>query len=195
MSPPRGLPCTCGDISGIVRSKRVFGDAGETIQLLVRTEKSLLLIRVQRIRPPQFLPVTGPSHMPSESSRRTRKTKQKDAIRTAFVETGRPLSTEEALSYAQRWVPDLGIGTVYRNLKTMVEEGWLTAVQLPGEPPRYEISGKAHHHHFRCDDCRKVYELEGCIPQIKVKLPRGFRARNHVFLLYGLCAACIPKHA
>jgi Fe2+ or Zn2+ uptake regulation protein len=28
-----------------------------------------------------------------------------------------------------------------------------------------------------------------------VKLPRGFRARNHVFLLYGLCAACIPKHA
>ena len=132
--------------------------------------------------------------MPSIPSSGTRNTKQKDAIRAAFVETDRPLSPEEALSYAQRGVPDLSIATVYRNLKTMIEEGWLTTVQLPGEPPRYEISGKAHHHHFRCDGCQKVYELEGCIPQIKPKLPRGFRALNHDLLLYGLCAACIPRH-
>ena len=132
--------------------------------------------------------------MPSIPSRGTRNTKQKDAIRAAFVETDRPLSPEETLSYAQRGVRDLSIATVYRNLKTMIEEGWLTTVQLPGEPPRYEISGKAHHHHFRCDGCRKVYEVEGCIPQIKPKLPRGFRALNHDLLLYGLCAACIPRH-
>jgi len=133
--------------------------------------------------------------MPSKASKETRNTRQKDAIRAAFVETGRPLSPEEALSYAQRSVPEMSIATVYRNLKAMVEENWLTAVQLPGEPPRYELAGKAHHHHFRCDDCRKVYEVEGCIPQLKAKLPRGFRAMNHDVLLYGLCAACIPKHA
>jgi Fur family transcriptional regulator, ferric uptake regulator len=125
----------------------------------------------------------------------TRNTKQKNAIRTAFVETGRPLSPEEVLSYAQRSVRDLSIATVYRNLKAMVEEGWLIAVQFPGESPRYEISGKAHHHHFRCDDCGKVYELEGCSPQLKTKLPRGFRAIHHNILLYGICAACPPKHA
>jgi Fur family transcriptional regulator, ferric uptake regulator len=124
----------------------------------------------------------------------TRNTRQKDAIRAAFVETGRPLSPEEALSYAQRSVPEMSIATVYRNLKSMLEERWLTSVQLPGEPPRYEQSGKAHHHHFRCDDCRKVYELEGCT-QLKTKLPRGFRALNHEVLLFGLCAACLPKHA
>jgi Fur family ferric uptake transcriptional regulator len=133
--------------------------------------------------------------MPSKASKETRNTRQKDAIRAAFVETGRPLSPEEALSYARRSVPEMSIATVYRNLKAMVEENWLTAVQLPGEPPRYELAGKAHHHHFRCDDCRKVYEVEGCIPQLKAKLPRGFRAMNHDVLLYGLCAACIPKHA
>ena len=64
-----------------------------------------------------------------------RNTKQKDAIRAALVETGRPLSPEEVLSYAQRSVMDLSIATVYRNLKIMVEEKWLTAVQLPGELP------------------------------------------------------------
>jgi Fur family transcriptional regulator, ferric uptake regulator len=125
----------------------------------------------------------------------TRNTKQKNAIRAAFVETGRPLSPEEVLSYAQRSVMDLSIATVYRNLKIMVEEKWLTAVQLPGEPPRYEISGKAHHHHFWCNDCGKVYELEGCTPRLKAKLPRGFRALHHDLLLYGTCAACVPGRA
>jgi Fur family ferric uptake transcriptional regulator len=131
----------------------------------------------------------------SNRSSGTRNTKQKNAIRTAFVETGRPLSPEEVLSYAQRSVRDLSIATIYRNLKAMVEEGWLIAVQLPGESPRYETSGKAHHHHFRCDDCGKVYELEGCSAQIKTRLPRGFRALHHDILLCGTCAACIPKHA
>jgi Fur family ferric uptake transcriptional regulator len=133
--------------------------------------------------------------MPLKINKETRNTRQKDAIRAAFVETGRPLSPEEALSYAQRSVPEMSIATVYRNLKTMLEEGWLATVQLPGEPPRYELSGKAHHHHFRCDECRKVYEIEGCVPHLKTKLPRGFRAVSHEVLLYGLCAACLPKHA
>jgi Fur family ferric uptake transcriptional regulator len=133
--------------------------------------------------------------MTSKTSNGTRNTKQKNAIRAAFVETGRPLSPEEVLSYAQRSVRALSIATVYRNLKAMVEEGWLVSVQLPSESARYEISGKAHHHHFWCNDCGKVYELEGCTPQIRTRLPRGFRALHHDFLLYGTCAACLPSHA
>ena len=132
--------------------------------------------------------------MKSRPETTTRNTRQKDAIRAAFVETNRPLSPEEVLSYAKRSIHDLSIATVYRNLKTMTEEGWLAPVQLPGEPPRYEISGKEHHHHFLCSDCRKVYELEGCTPAIKSKLPRGFRVESHDLLLHGLCSACIPKH-
>src|ERR1700679_4178460 len=81
-------------------------------------------------------------HMRTNTSNVTRNTKQKDAIRAAFVETGRPLSPEEVLSCAQRNVADLSIATVYRNLKIMVEEKCLTVVQLPGEPSRYEMSGK-----------------------------------------------------
>jgi Fe2+ or Zn2+ uptake regulation protein len=86
--------------------------------------------------------------MKSKNTIATRNTRQKDAIRAAFVETDRPLSPEEVLSYAQRAVADVSIATVYRNLKTLVDDGWLAPVQLPGEPARYELSGKEHHHHF-----------------------------------------------
>jgi len=125
----------------------------------------------------------------------TRNTRQKNAIRAAFIETGRPLSPEEALHYAQQKVRNLSIATVYRNLKAMVEEGSLVPVQFPGESTRYEASGKAHHHHFWCNGCKRAYELEGCVPKLSLKLPRGFRSLGHELVLYGMCAACAPSYA
>lgn len=119
-----------------------------------------------------------------------RKTRQKEAIRAAFLEADRPLSPEETLSYAQRQVKGISLATVYRNIGALVEDKWLTAVELPGESTRYEVSGKAHHHHFHCSDCGKVFELEGCSLQMKPKLPRGFRVTGHEFVVYGVCAHC-----
>src|SRR6266702_2580580 len=119
-----------------------------------------------------------------------RHTKQKAAIRDAFQKAGRPLSPEEALAGAQEYHQTLGIATVYRNIQTLVEEGWLQTVEIPGESTRYEVAGKAHRHHFHCNECGKLYELEGCLAQFKPKLPRGFRATGHEFFLYGVCADC-----
>ena len=124
-----------------------------------------------------------------------RNTKQKAAIRDAFVEADRPLSPDEALEAAQRHHPPLGIATVYRNIQSLVEEGWLQPVEVPGDSTRYEISGKKHHHHFHCNSCGKLFELEGCVAQVKPKLPRGFRATGHEFFLYGVCATCVPSRS
>src|SRR5690242_5867264 len=97
----------------------------------------------------------------------TRKTRQKTAIRTVFEQTGRPLTTSEVLQIAQRDVDRLGIATVYRSIKALLEDGWLVPVELPGETPRYEVAGKGHHHHFHCESCGTVFELEGCQPAIE----------------------------
>ncbi len=119
-----------------------------------------------------------------------RETKQKQAIRNAFTKADRPLSPAEALEFAAATAPGLSIATVYRNITSMVEEGWLQTVELPGEPPRYEVAGKGHHHHFQCNDCGKVYEFGGCDPGQKPRLPRGFRVTGHEFFFYGTCAEC-----
>lgn len=126
------------------------------------------------------------------SARDIRNTRQKTAIREAFAEADRPLSPEEVLRAARRHQPGVGIATVYRNIQALVAEGWLQSVEIPGDATRYERAGKKHHHHFQCNECGKLYDLEGCAAQRRPKLPRGFRASGHEFYVYGICAACIP---
>jgi Fur family ferric uptake transcriptional regulator len=119
-----------------------------------------------------------------------RNTRQKAAIRKAFEAAGRPLSPQQALNIAQSEVDGLGIATVYRNIKALLEEGWLAPVDLPGEPTAYEQAGKAHHHHFLCDSCTRIFELSGCVPNVDRLARSGFSVRRHEVVLYGLCADC-----
>lgn len=119
-----------------------------------------------------------------------RNTKQKDAIRSAFMKADRPLSHDEALTLAQAEVDGLSLATVYRNVTTLLEEGWLTPVEVPGDTTRYELAGKAHHHHFQCNECGRLFELEGCAVELKPRLPQGFRSTGHEFFVYGFCDAC-----
>lgn len=119
-----------------------------------------------------------------------RNTRQREAIRYALESAARPLAPLELLALSQTTVHGLGIATVYRNIKAMLDEGWLTAVALPGGQTVYELAGKEHHHHFQCESCRKVFELEGCLPAIHSLAPPGFYVRRHEITLCGLCPDC-----
>ncbi|MDQ2908095.1 MAG: transcriptional repressor [Candidatus Eremiobacteraeota bacterium] len=118
-----------------------------------------------------------------------RNTRQKQAIRDAFVHANRPLSTDEIHLAAQRVSAGLGLATVYRSIRSLLEDGWLSVVDVPGRNPLYEIAGKGHHHHFSCTECSRVYEFEGCAT-VDAKLPRGFKTTGHDLTLFGVCASC-----
>src|ERR1700677_4546630 len=120
----------------------------------------------------------------------TRKTRQKEAIRARCLEEDRPLSPDEALAFAQRRADAISIATVYRNISNLVEDKWLAPVEVPGNSTRYEVAGKAHHHHFQCHVCGTVHELEGCEMHTKPRLPRGFKYASHDFFVYGTCSYC-----
>ena len=119
-----------------------------------------------------------------------RQTEQRRAIRQALKAAGRPLSAQEVLEAAQGSVSGLGIATVYRNLKALVDEGWLRPVDLPGEPSRYELAAQDHHHHFHCGACDRVFDVDGCLKGLERNLPDGFEAERHEVVIYGRCADC-----
>jgi Fur family ferric uptake transcriptional regulator len=118
-----------------------------------------------------------------------RETRQKKAIREAFTAAQRPLSPEEA-QVAAKLVEGISVATIYRNIHALLDDAWLSTVEVPGQPSRYEIAGKGHHHHFHCMQCGRIYDLEGCTLQPKPKLPSGFHVTSHELFLYGRCAEC-----
>lgn len=119
-----------------------------------------------------------------------RNTRQRSAIAEAVHDAGRPLLPQEILERARRDAPTLSLATVYRNLKQLVDDGTLRPVHLPGEAARYELAGGAHHHHFQCRHCERVYDIPGCSAHLDAMLPRGFTIEDHEITLYGRCAAC-----
>lgn len=119
-----------------------------------------------------------------------RNTRQRLAIREAIAQAARPLLPQEVLESAHEAVPSLSLATVYRTLNALVAEGELTTVSLPGESPRFEAALQRHHHHFKCGDCRRVFDVHACPGDLGHLLPSGFQVRHHDLTLYGRCAEC-----
>ena len=120
-----------------------------------------------------------------------RSTRQRSAIRQVIDEAHRPLSPPEVLALAQQQVAALGMATVYRNLKLLLDEGAVQMVTLPGDSPRYESAGHAHHHHFQCEACGRVFDVHACPGDLSGMAPAGFQVHHHELTLYGQCADCV----
>lgn len=133
------------------------------------------------------MPPRTPKPLPAIQPRNT---KQKEAIRAAFLEADRPLSPEETFASAKANVEGISLATVYRNINTLLSDKWLVPVEVPGQSTRYEVAGKGHHHHFHCNSCGKLFELDGCEVQSKPRLPRGFVSTGHELFVYGRCSEC-----
>lgn len=134
-----------------------------------------------------------------------RMTRQKRAVLHAIEQSGRSLHPLEIRSLAQMTVPTLNLSTVYRQLKTLVSERRVQKVELPGQPPRFEVAGSApppndqraaehphpHHHHFHCVGCEQVFPIHGCPGRMEHLAPSGFRVEGHDLTLHGRCRDCV----
>lgn len=119
-----------------------------------------------------------------------RVTRQRSAIRAVVEAADRPLSPAELYQGARTRLPRIGIATVYRAIRDLMEAGWLRPVEVPGEPARYERAGKPHHHHFLCRSCNALWEVKDCPTGIEQLAPNGFVTEGHEITLYGLCDEC-----
>lgn len=87
--------------------------------------------------------------------------------------------------------PRLSLGTVYRNLNLLAEEGLLTRMPFPVE--RYD--SRTHPHcHLRCEKCGAVSDLElAYTPELDAAaaaLCPEAGIHRHDLVFYGLCSQC-----
>ncbi len=120
-----------------------------------------------------------------------RNTTQRNAIENVFRQHERPLGVDEVLRYGRRLVASLNQSTVYRNLKILVEDGWLKRISHASLGVLYERTGKGHHHHFHCRQCNRTFELPGCALKEEDVAPDGFIVEDHDIFLFGICPSCV----
>lgn len=55
--------------------------------------------------------------------------------------------------------PGLSLGTVYRNLSQLTENGYISKLSIPNQSDRYDKNIKPHAH-LICERCNNIYDIE-----------------------------------
>lgn len=71
-----------------------------------------------------------------------RHTRQRQAVVDALARSGQALSPQDLLVRAKSAVPTLNLSTVYRQIKGLQDAGQIVRVELPGQPPRFEMAAR-----------------------------------------------------
>lgn len=121
----------------------------------------------------------------------SRQTRQRGAILQVLKGKKSPVAATEILKAVQSKLPDTNKTTVYRTLERLVGEQLVETVLLNSGVAHYELSAEHHHHHFVCNSCTKIFCIEGCPPELKSLLPKGFVMTGHDVTLRGVCARCL----
>lgn len=117
-------------------------------------------------------------------------TRQRAVILDILRQAGQPLTAQDIHERALQNHAGIGLATVYRALKAFITQGDIAQVEIPGASPCYEPSDRGHHHHFVCQHCRQVFDLQGCVHDLDELAPEDFRVERHEIVLYGVCPSC-----
>ncbi len=124
---------------------------------------------------------------------------RKIIIETMLENQDRHLTTEELHRIITKKHPEIGLATVYRNVKLLCDLNIIDRLNLDDGFVRYEVGhrSKTHrHHHLICTNCNKVIEVkEDLMDSIERMLLEnyGFQVSDHETKFYGLCQDCRAK--
>jgi Fur family transcriptional regulator, peroxide stress response regulator len=122
-------------------------------------------------------------------------THQRQKIYEALVSRPGHYSPEEIYEQVKRDLPSISLATVYKNLKTFVQAGLVREVAVEGRAARFDVKG-APHHHFICDRCGNVEDIEWYDVPTPASRSLGTRILRECELIFrGLCTKCAPRQA
>lgn len=123
-----------------------------------------------------------------------RYSRQRELIYEALRQTEQHPTAEMIYQRLKPANPSLSLGTVYRNLNLLADEGAIRRMAFPVE--RYDAKTMPHPH-FCCDQCGAVYDLH--LPydaelDRQALLASGHDVTGHEVVFHGICTKCKQLH-
>lgn len=122
-----------------------------------------------------------------------RQSKKRDAILRRMKDTDCHPTAEWIFKQLRTEFPDLSLGTVYRNLNQLCEEGLIWKIGAVCGQERYDAC-TAPHAHFICDKCGEVTDLPDQGPGEEylrsLSHQHQFMVSGYELKLRGICKHC-----
>ena len=117
--------------------------------------------------------------------------KQRDLVERIIKESMLHLTADEIYSEARKQMPNISLGTVYRNLANLVDEGSIRKLKTSFG---YDIYDKSlyPHGHVACPKCRRVFDYNS--DEITAILNRDFsKLESYELMINAICDDCQKK--
>src|SRR5690242_16219595 len=122
-------------------------------------------------------------------------TPQRYAVMAFLMEHSGHPTAPEIFEAVNRLDPRSSKATIYNNLRNLVEAGLVREVAVEGRAARFDAKG-ARHHHFICDRCGNVEDIEWYDVPRPGSRSLGKRVlRECELIVRGLCTNCAPRRA
>ncbi len=122
----------------------------------------------------------------------TRNSKQRELILRVLKRTTSHATADWVYEQVRREIPSISLGTVYRNLKSLQQEGKILELDLAGTQGRFDARND-NHYHFRCEQCGRIFDVDEPVNgelDERVARKTGFKASYHRLEFRGLCKDC-----
>ncbi len=101
----------------------------------------------------------------------------------------------EVYDMVRKRLPRIGLGTVYRNLELMAENGMIVKLEVGGTQKRFDATTDAHYH-IRCSCCGRVDDID--VPVIDSLVDAAaenssYQILGHHIEFTGICSKCSEK--
>lgn len=130
----------------------------------------------------------------AETSQRQTRPRQRIAEQLiALAESGTDFTIEDLWQTLRQVEPQMGRATVYRAVEMLVQVGLLNRIEFADGSHHYRVCDGGHHHHLTCTQCRRVVDIDLCLPEEQLRAlgaQTGFALEGHTLTLFGLCSLC-----
>ena len=124
-------------------------------------------------------------------------TRKRIAVMLCLSDANSYLSAGEVRLHLERRNLSVGLPTVYRILDELASAGVVTRIFMPDSKQYFFLcSNPEHHHHFVCETCGCVDEIEHCgLEGVIGDIARRFggNVTSHIFQINGVCDACVSS--
>ena len=119
-----------------------------------------------------------------------RNTRQKDLIYEVVVSSSCHLTADEVYNECIKSIPNISLGTVYRNLNSLVDSRKIRRIKMPNKIDRYDKT--LIHSHIICNKCGRIddifYEYNILLPELL-----DYDVIDYDLCFNGICNDCKEK--